>query len=827
MPRREKRSRIKFLPPKIQLIERDGMFLSLPARQRISSDGRNPSVFSTAFDESIQLDFNQNVSMWRLWNGTTGLVAAYRFNKNTETEAGYILPINSGSAHRKITFTGVNAHPGRETPFPFEQNGYSLFLSSSTYGIINDPTNAFSFGDGGGSDVAFSVSMWFRPELNMHSSTSTTLLGKFNDAATNIEWYIYRTANQIYVYLYSSAGNYIAAYSTNGIFVEGVWHHLVVTYNGTSVASGIKIYRNGEAVATSTTSGGSYSFMTPTAANTVKICEMNGSERFHGHIDHLIVWRNVELSAADAKYLFTHFASEGGVQAVTKIPDDSLYNQYELRTDLIYANDSPIKGFSDKFITNNLKTKNPDLLKVPAFRETNRPQIDGMMHVSGSSLERKSFYATGSDVQTAGIGFSSPLWSKSIVEIDISTPTPVQFGVARVTGNDYPMAYYDFNLKTYVGVGSNKRVAQYGSDYIENYAREKAVGFFGSYLDDGVIDKYPENAGKKGDSFGFPYSQQYYVPGTSSVLYPLKNIINEPFLLEKVVLQFSGSFRNNGYSFPQTSTSPLNTTAIRCWNAVTTFFILNQHNSAFVSDSVGVIRASTGEVFSSPTIHRSGSMDLITYMQILCVSASTTEQQRPYFSKMIDGFENVVYFGGTSFTSSAFGYDGQFTLSSSVKIPTPTENICEYSFIDSPTVAFYYVIKANKGNRNGRGKICGRNWKNNFLGVNPVSSSYLNSNVSFTIPNVKSFNNPYILLPTDNLIFGWQVPESIMHKMSDTNLQLWSPGENTGPTLYFSGSAKVLLFGSNIRIGADGEYVESHDTLNQMLSSVTINEVIG
>lgn len=192
MARREKNSRIKFLPPFYQGVEKASRLFDFPTKLRTSSDGRN-GLTNFAFDESIALDFSTH-RMWPLWNGTTGLVAAYRFNKQTfNNNTTTIYPVNSGSAHRKITFTGNNAHPGRETPFPFEQNGYSLFLSSSTYGVINDPTNAFSFGDGAGSDVAFSISLWFRPELSMNSSTSTVLIGKFNNAGSTIEWYIHRT----------------------------------------------------------------------------------------------------------------------------------------------------------------------------------------------------------------------------------------------------------------------------------------------------------------------------------------------------------------------------------------------------------------------------------------------------------------------------------------------------------------------------------------------------------------------------------------------------------------------------------------------------------
>lgn len=818
MARKEKNSRIKFLPPHFQIKLRESQQFDLPAKMRTSSDGRNPPT-PFVFKTEDKIDFVQQ-RMWKVFDGTTGLVAAYRFNKQSDIENGFVYPLNSGSFQRKITFTGANAHPGRATPYPFEQNGYSLFLSSSTYGVINDPTNAFSFGDGGGSDVAFSISMWFRPEIYMHSSTSTILIGKFNNAGTTIEWYIQRTANQIYLYLFNGV-NYIAGYSTNGIFTEGDWHHLVVTYAGTSVASGIKIYRNGRPVAMSTTSGGSYSFMVPNVANTVKICEFNGAERFNGHIDHLMVWRNMELTEADAMFLFKSLASEGGVQAVTKLPDGSLYNQYELRTDLVYNAGIPVRGFSDGLIRKNFR-QTPATETIPAYKASDRPQIDGMR---GGS--RQDFFASGSAPSIAGPGFTAPLWSKTFIEIDLSTPTPSQFGIKRVSGDDYSMAYYDFNTKSYVGVGSRKRVAEYGSDPLTKYMKEKAIGFFGSYEEDYAVVDMPEFAGKKGDTFGFPYSEQYYVERSSSCLYPLSNILSEPFLLEKIVLQFSGSFRNNGYSFPQTTGGPIDHTITKIWETVSTFFILNQASSGYLSESLSVRYQPDKSTRGTATIHNSGSMDLVTYLQILCVSASTQERSTSYFSKLVADFDKVIDFNGVSTTSSSFGYDGKFLISGSVRIPTPTEYPGIYSFPDESFTG-YYVLKGDKSNRNGRSKVCGRNWKSNFIGKVPASQSYSQLYTEYvSTPTTKYQQVPYVLLPTDNLIFGWQVPESGLHKISDSNLKLWSPTENTGPTLYFSGSAKVILFGSHIRVSDDGEYIEEHDTLNQLLSSVSVHEVIG
>jgi hypothetical protein len=75
--------------------------------------------------------------------------------------------------------------------------------------------------------------------------------------------------------------------------------------------------------------------------------------------------------------------------------------------------------------------------------------------------------------------------------------------------------------------------------------------------------------------------------------------------------------------------------------------------------------------------------------------------------------------------------------------------------------------------------------------------------------------NPYVLLPSDELILGWQLPVS-------TN-----PVDNviTGGTesrfTFLPGTFKMVLYGSFIRNGQ-----EENDTLNQMLTSKALHEII-
>jgi hypothetical protein len=79
--------------------------------------------------------------------------------------------------------------------------------------------------------------------------------------------------------------------------------------------------------------------------------------------------------------------------------------------------------------------------------------------------------------------------------------------------------------------------------------------------------------------------------------------------------------------------------------------------------------------------------------------------------------------------------------------------------------------------------------------------------------------NPYLLHPTDQLIFGWQLPVA-----NRLNSSFGSPQYNgKGTEMTFDAvPSKITFYGSMISQGK-----EHHDTLNQLLTSVSVHELIG
>jgi hypothetical protein len=86
-----------------------------------------------------------------------------------------------------------------------------------------------------------------------------------------------------------------------------------------------------------------------------------------------------------------------------------------------------------------------------------------------------------------------------------------------------------------------------------------------------------------------------------------------------------------------------------------------------------------------------------------------------------------------------------------------------------------------------------------------------------------------VLFPTDNLILGWNLPSSkraFIRRTGDqyTLGQASSSSNQLGPQLSLGpeGVHKLIIYGSPISKASEG-----HDTLNQLLTSEAVHEVIG
>jgi len=466
----------------------------------------------------------------------------------------------------------------------------------------------------------------------------------------------------------------------------------------------------------------------------------------------------------------------------------------------------------------------PGLSYIP-YNETHELALDGA---------ESSFYRTGSSITDAGYGFQQPLSAKTVITIDLSCPTGTEFGMKSGSNQDYTMVYYNHATKLYQAVGSQNSFDTYASYLGSTYFQEKAVAF--GPVGDYVYNHENYMAGSPTDAFGFPNHPKYMV-AQSGCYYPMESILTGPFLLEKVVVEFSATIDNYSYAAAFTGSSDFygnyylaptgsNTSIPSLGPAYGTFFVLNARQGKTVDNALATLGSNNfagplgasiylGQaIFSNVDVgsrHTSGSFELVTYMQFGSKSASdpTIEAART----------RELMFGESARTGD--GYTTGFAvMSGTVKAPGKVTNWSSYILPKNWAVLYYYTANRN-GNRNGLPEPVGRNWKG-LVGTESLTEN-TDAATSAIFPKVcltPSRNNPYILMPKDRLVFGWQSP--YIQRFDTDN---WYT-KNCGIMTLAPGEYKVKLYGSYLELGDDGELREKHDTLNQLLSSNLLSEVI-
>jgi hypothetical protein len=464
--------------------------------------------------------------------------------------------------------------------------------------------------------------------------------------------------------------------------------------------------------------------------------------------------------------------------------------------------------------------------ELTPFRDNDQPAVDG-------KSSNNPFYATGSAVSDIGEGFTSPLWSKNKIEIDITPSSTHEVSVTNTTGfnTNFPMMYWNNETKLWEGIGLGKEFDDYldtSLDGVKKTLHELPIGFATSISF--TIAAGATNAGyifgSPISNFGFPGHAKFY--GSSSNQIQMSNYINEPFLLEKIVLYISSGL-------------DLNNLGSSALTAVTSFFILNQRSGGYNAEqtieyySGSSIPATLQNFITSSKIpdtfnqtYVDSNRDLITYMQLSRI---------PYTVGTITPLKQAVNEALKRDYNYPVGdpaimpqYSAQLEISASVINPIKYERGLLYNNNQPNTLATRtceFFQKWNYSGRQGTFKPNGRDWLNSIqepdtIGEATVPSMWASALGTITIEvNAEDKKiNPYILLPTDNLIFGWQLPLSTFTQNVYLTTETYS-GKGPSLTFHQSGTNKIIFYGSYIREGK-----EYNDGTNQLLSSETIHEVI-
>ena len=485
----------------------------------------------------------------------------------------------------------------------------------------------------------------------------------------------------------------------------------------------------------------------------------------------------------------------------------------ELHTDIIFSG-SITKGIGDNyaFITKQSQSLLP-------FNDV------GNLAVEGKSTGN-TFYAVGSKIADIGERFDQPLWSKTKIEIDLTPSVAHSFKIENYASSSlsFPMAYWDKDSRKWIGIGAGKEFDIYsGGSFNDARAmcEDQCIGF-GSGLNQGGsgIDDY--GIGAKISNFGFPYHVKYH--GSESNTIAMSDYIQSPFLLEKIVLEWSGSLLHNNTRYGTTTTY-----------TVSTFFILNQRKPFGYQDDAFqtfVCRNSanhTTAITTSaliPSSYNGGETkdtvrDLVTYAQVVGFTNNAVGSQIEFGSR-----EYNIIFGDQLATDNFGTWGGQLVMSATIKNALSNEGLGELQFGNNDSGFATFMLLNKHSTRSGLFSPGGRDAvgtleRGKILSTTAqVQAGFGDEVVGYeVILDRYSKPNPYLLLPTDKLIFGWQLPMPNNVGIASGFPQY--PGDGSELT-FASAPAKITFYGSMIK-----ESKEFHDTLNQPLTSISIHEVIG
>jgi len=236
---------------------------------------------------------------------------------------------------------------GGGTPFT---NTYSVeFDGVNDYVTMGDMLNKTN------SD-AFSVSAWIK--ISVHSGTRY-IISKFKGVNPYNGWSL--SINTGHKLLFALRGtSHVIAYSDVAYFTTGVWYHVVGTYDGSGLASGLTVYLNGSDVTENPRTGTLAGSISSDAPLNISGRD-NGYYPFPGNIDEVSMF-NSEISASDVTTIYN-----GGVPAdLTALSPEAWWRMGEGSTYPMLNNEQAYSNRSVEFdgVNDYVNCGNPTELQI-------------------------------------------------------------------------------------------------------------------------------------------------------------------------------------------------------------------------------------------------------------------------------------------------------------------------------------------------------------------------------------------------------------------------------------------------------------------------------
>ena len=340
-----------------------------------------------------------------------------------------------------------------------------------------------------------------------------------------------------------------------------------------------------------------------------------------------------------------------------------------------------------------------------------------------------------------------------------------------------------------------------------------------SFIRTAAASGYPSNFA------GFPLSTKFNATGSSEEghygqLLQMSKYINHPFMVEKIVFEFTGSVNT---PLLQGAGSALFKDQ---FPSTTAFFILNQFET-HVSRSV-----ETGETFYADEsedeyyVNRSGPFHVTREKDLVAFGTITRSLSRT--GSNLAGFEHrdLTLVGGTNPDGNG-GITGSFRLEFSASAPGIYPNALGPIVLPRVTLDQRVFVGNPDGGRNLFGDSSGRSYIASVVGAEPTGSAFdgftTTTNQQYVQPYKKLIReSPYILLPTDRLIFGFSNQQTPLPAGAHPSRFTERNVAETQRVVLAPGPSKVTFFGS--LIARNGPLVS--ETSNDPLISDAIHEPI-
>ena len=215
---------------------------------------------------------------------TTGLVSYYKLDSNSNDSYG-----SNHGADTSITY--VSGKVGNAANFD----------GTNSYVVIPD-SNSLSFTNGT-NDLPFSVSFW----IKLTATGFKFIMAKTGGGVywnNTGEWSIINNNGNISLYLANKTSGRLSNDFATGLVV-GNWYHVVITYSGSGINAGMKLYLNGSEKGYGTNNGGTYTSMSNTARTLILGQEApgSGSYKLNGILEEVAIY-NVVLTKSQVELLY-------------------------------------------------------------------------------------------------------------------------------------------------------------------------------------------------------------------------------------------------------------------------------------------------------------------------------------------------------------------------------------------------------------------------------------------------------------------------------------------------------------------------------------------